>query len=129
MPQFSAKSLGKLKECHPLLQRLMNDVIKTVDFSVICGYRGKEDQELAYQSGHSKLRWPQSKHNSSPSLAVDIVPYPIDWENIASFHMLSDEVKDAWDRIPESERDGFELSWGGDWKKFRDYPHYELRKR
>lgn len=129
MPQFSAKSLGKLKECHPLLQRLMTDVIKTVDFSVICGYRGKEEQDLAYESGHSKLRWPQSKHNSSPSLAVDIVPYPIDWENIASFHMLSDEVKDAWDRIPESERDGFELSWGGDWKKFRDYPHYELRKR
>jgi peptidoglycan L-alanyl-D-glutamate endopeptidase CwlK len=129
MPQFSAKSLSKLKECHPLLQRLMTDVIKTVDFSVICGYRGKEEQDLAYESGHSKLRWPQSKHNSSPSLAVDIVPYPIDWENIASFHMLSDEVKDAWDRIPESERDGFELSWGGDWKKFRDYPHYELRKR
>ena len=129
MPQFSGRSLTKLKECHPLLQRLMTDAIQTVDFSVICGYRGKDEQELAYQSGHSKLRWPQSKHNSTPSLAVDVVPYPIDWDDIAAFHMLSDAVKESWSSIPEAERDGFELSWGGDWKKFRDYPHYELRKR
>lgn len=128
MPQFSGRSLTKLSECHPLLQKLMRDVIQSVDFSVICGYRNKQEQDIAYESGHSKLRWPQSKHNSNPSLAVDIVPYPIDWDNIAAFHMLSDEVKASWERLPEAEKRGWELSWGGDWKKFKDYPHWELRK-
>ena len=129
MAGFSAGSIVRLNECHPLLQRLMKSVIKSIDFSVICGYRGEKEQDEAYQSGHSKLRWPQSKHNSNPSMAVDIVPYPIDWNNLAAFHLLSDEVKHCWEQIPESERDGYELSWGGDWKGFKDYPHYELRKR
>ena len=129
MPHFSDKSDRNLNSCHHLLQRLMDSVIIDYDFSVICGHRGEKEQNDAYSKGNSKLKWPNSKHNSMPSLAVDIVPYPLDWKNISSFKALALQVKKVWDKIPEAEREGFDLSWGGDWKTFKDYPHYELRTK
>jgi len=129
VPHFSDKSDRNLNSCHHLLQRLMDSVIIDYDFSVICGHRGEKEQNEAHSMGNSKLKWPKSKHNSMPSLAVDIVPYPLDWKNISSFKALAVEVKKTWDKIPEAEREGFDLSWGGDWKTFKDYPHYELRKK
>lgn len=76
MPKFSAKSLSKLKTCHPLLQEICHELIKTYDFSVNCGHRGKAEQDKAVRDGASKAKWPTSRHNKTPSLAVDIYPYP-----------------------------------------------------
>ena len=129
MPHFSDKSDRNLNSCHHLLQRLMDSVIVDTDFSVICGHRGEKEQNEAYSTGNSKLKYPKSKHNSMPSMAVDIVPYPLDWKNIDSFKALAVEVKKVWDKIPTAEREGFDLSWGGDWKTFKDMPHYELRTK
>jgi len=129
MPQFSRRSFERLNECHPLLKRVMHSAIEVCDFSVICGYRGEEAQNEAYKNGHSRLQWPKSKHNKSPSEAVDIVPYPIDWDDIDRFRDLASVIKVHWDKIPIAEREGLELHWGGDWEKFKDFPHWELRKR
>lgn len=129
MPQFSKKSLQKLDTCHPLLKRVMLSAIASCDFSVICGHRGEQSQNEAYASGHSKLQWPKSKHNSLPSMAVDIVPYPIDWDDIDRFRDLASVIKVHWSQIPHAEREGLELHWGGDWKTLKDFPHFELRKK
>jgi peptidoglycan L-alanyl-D-glutamate endopeptidase CwlK len=99
-----------------------------MDFTVICGHRNKADQDKAYAAGHSKLKFPRSKHNSWPSLAVDVVPYPLDWKDIDAFKRLGVVIKQAWASMSEAERGGYTLSWGGDWTSFRDYPHWELRK-
>jgi peptidoglycan L-alanyl-D-glutamate endopeptidase CwlK len=107
----------------------MYEAIKVTDFSVICGFRGEKEQNEAYSSGHSKLKWPQSKHNKIPSEAVDIVPYPIDWNDERRFRDLGQVVKEIWDRLPPEKTEGYELSWGGDWKSFKDFPHFELRKK
>jgi len=127
MPHFSDKSYSNLETAHPLLQRLMDSCIIDYDFSVICGHRGEAAQNEAFSKGYSKLKYPKSKHNSMPSMAVDIVPYPLDWKNIDSFKALSVHIKGVWDKIPVAEREGYTLSWGGDWTSFRDYPHWELR--
>jgi peptidoglycan L-alanyl-D-glutamate endopeptidase CwlK len=127
MPRFSAKSLSKLDTCHPVLRRLFKSVIEETDFSVICGHRGEKEQNEAFSTGHSKLKWPKSKHNVSPSMAVDVVPYPIDWDDISRFKALADVVKKHWSDIPKAEKLGYELQWGGDWDGFKDYPHWELR--
>lgn len=127
MPRFSGRSLKRLDECHPLLRRLMLSVVEETDISIICGARGEAEQNKAYALGHSKLRWPQSKHNLSPSMAVDAVPFPIDWKDIDRFKELGQIVKQHWERIPAEERSGASLSWGGDWKTFKDYPHWELK--
>ena len=63
-----------------------------------------------------------------PSLAVDIVPYPLDWKDIASFKELAVLIKETWDELTVEEQGGYTLSWGGDWKNFLDLPHWELRK-
>lgn len=127
MPKFGEKSKAALATAHPLLQRLMNAAIADVDFSVLCGHRTEEEQNAAYAGGKSKLKWPRSKHNRVPSLAVDIVPYPVDWTNIQAFRALAVTIRGHWEEIPPRERAGWWLEWGGDWTSFKDYPHWELR--
>jgi len=120
MPSFGRRSKSRLGTCHNLLQEILEEAIKEYDFSVLCGHRGKEDQDAAFNSGNSKLKFPQSKHNKMPSLAVDIAPYPIDWNNIDRFKDLGKIIK----RIADEK--GIDLSWGGDWRSFKDYPHFQL---
>ena len=129
MPKFSQKSLDKLHDCHPLLQMVMLAAIKKTDFSVICGFRGEKEQNEAYSSGNSNLKWPQSKHNKKPSEAVDIVPYPVDWNDIKRFETLGQIVLQTWETdVAEEDRVGWELVWGKNFKGLVDYPHFELRR-
>jgi len=127
VPKFSGRSLKRLDECHPLLRRLMLSVVEQADCSIICGFRGEAEQNEAYALGMSKLKWPRSKHNISPSMAVDVVPFPIDWHDERRFRELGAVVKQHWERIPVEDRLGYSLSWGGDWNSFKDFPHFELR--
>ena len=121
MYKFSKRSLNNLKEADEQLQRLFKEVIKEIDCVVICGHRGKASQNKAYYSGHSKLKFPQSKHNKMPSMAVDVCPYPINWNDITSFKILGRVVKRKAKEL------GISISWGGDWRSFKDYPHYQLK--
>lgn len=120
MPTFSPRSTFKLATCHPLLQQIMNEAIDEIDFAVICGHRNQADQDKAYAEKKSRLRWPDSRHNSLPSKAVDLFPYPYDWNDIEAFKGLAVVIK----RI--AEKHGVWVTWGGDWK-MRDMPHFELR--
>jgi peptidoglycan L-alanyl-D-glutamate endopeptidase CwlK len=63
-------------------------VIKHFDCSVICGHRGQEEQDEAFHKVLSKHRFPESKHNKETSLAADVVPYPIDWDDTDRFYMF-----------------------------------------
>ena len=120
MPSFGKRSKSRLATTHSLLQEIMSEAIKEYDFSVLCGHRGKEDQNKAFDGGNSKLRFPKSKHNQMPSIAVDIAPYPIDWNDLDRFKAVGKIVK----RIAEEK--GIDITWGGDWHSFKDYPHFEL---
>lgn len=128
MPSFSKNSLKLLATCDEKLQTLMKEVIKDYDFTVICGTRGEADQDAAYKAGNSKLKFPNSKHNSNPSKAVDIAPYPIDWNNTQRFRDLAKVV------LEKAEELGIKIRYGGDWNmngkqddSFVDLPHFELR--
>tara|TARA_R110002012_G_scaffold213061_1_gene384144 strand:- start:158 stop:556 length:399 start_codon:yes stop_codon:yes gene_type:complete len=128
MPSFGPKSKSNLGEAHPDLQKLFKKVVETYDCAVIEGYRGQEEQNSAYHSGKSKLKYPKSKHNRQPSLAVDVVPYPVDWEDTKQFYHFAGFVQGI------AEEMGISLRWGGDWnsnrlfedQSFHDLPHYEL---
>jgi hypothetical protein len=129
MPSFGAESKRHLATLDPQLQRLMNEAIKHIDFSITCGYRGKEDQDKAYREGKSKVQWPNGKHNTNPSKAVDIAPYPIDWSDAEAFTYLAGIIKgiSLMMNIP--------IICGIDWDndgatndhKFKDRPHVQLR--
>ena len=120
MPQFGQRSKDNLSTAHPLLQRLFNFIILYYDCSVICGHRGQKAQDTAFNAGHSKLRYPHSQHNKVPSFAVDVVPYPLDWDDITEFERLGELVKVVATGL------NIPIIWGGDWNSLRDYPHYQL---
>jgi len=120
MPKFSRVSCEKLATCHPDIQQLMHEVIKSVDIIILCGHRGEAEQNAAFANHTSQLRWPQGKHNKTPSMAVDIAPYPLNWDDSKTFRALGEVVK----RIALSM--DIPIKWGGDWKSFKDLPHYEL---
>ncbi len=120
MPILSARSKHNLSQCHPDIQRVFAKVAETEPIEVICGHRNKADQDRAYQERRSKLRWPKSRHNSSPSQAVDVCPRPIDWADVAAFKRLAAHVKEIAGLM------GVPLDWGGDWDAFVDMPHWEM---
>jgi peptidoglycan L-alanyl-D-glutamate endopeptidase CwlK len=123
MPEFSKLSIKRLGTCHPDLQRLFKEVVKDIDCAVICGHRGEKEQNEAYARGHSKLKFPKSRHNTSPSEAVDVVPYPLDWKDIEAFKRLMRTVK------LKAKLLNISITCGGDWLSFKDYPHYELKTK
>ena len=128
MPSFCQKSLDNLESCHSDLQRLFNEVVKGFDCSVICGHRGEEEQNEAFKHNRSTKKFPDSKHNIKPSIAVDVVPYPIDWGNLKRFYLFIGYVRKT------AEIMGIKVRNGGDWdndtmlndQAFNDLPHWEL---
>ena len=121
MPRFSDISLKRLQTCHPDLQRVLRETIKHYDFAILCGFRDEEEQERCFHDGSSKLHWPASRHNSFPSRAVDVAPYPVDWDNTKEFFYLAGMM------IGIATGLGVGLTWGGSWKTFVDLPHLELK--
>lgn len=117
---FTEKSAKRLALAHPDLQRLMNAAREKIEFEILDSQRGKLKQEEAFNTGHSKAHFGQSAHNWSPALALDIIPIPLDWEDIDSFVALSKVI------LPLAKEMGIPISWGGHWQKLKDMPHYEL---
>lgn len=121
MPTFSKLSLERLSTCDERIQRLFNDVIQIVDCTIICGHRDQEAQDKAFHDGFSKLKWPNGPHNKFPSLAVDVMRYPIDWKDEEGNKAFAALVKERANAL------GIEIEWGGDWKSFLDPDHYEVK--
>jgi peptidoglycan L-alanyl-D-glutamate endopeptidase CwlK len=122
MPKFGKRSRERLHTLDPRLQDVLNEAIEEYDFSVLHGYRGMESQNNLYNMGFSKLRFPNSKHNSYPSRAVDIIPYPGGYNNPnAFFDRMATYV------LAAASRQGVRLVWGGHWENFPDYAHFELK--
>lgn len=128
MSSFSESSKQKLSECHPHLQRLFEEVIKHYDCTILCGHRSKDEQDQAFTLGTSKVTWPNSKHNKKPSLAVDVMPYPVNWkDNIRTYHFVG-FVLGVAKTLGIKVRSG--ADWDGDMdfkdQNFFDLPHWEL---
>ena len=120
MPSFSKRSQARLDSCDPRLVELFNAVIKHFDCTVLCGHRGPEEQGKAFTEGRSKARWGQSRHNSKPSMAADVVPYPIDWGNRERFFEFAGFVQGVAASMDIKTR------WGGHFEGFFDRPHFEI---
>tara|TARA_R110000851_G_scaffold124960_1_gene255566 strand:- start:590 stop:991 length:402 start_codon:yes stop_codon:yes gene_type:complete len=126
--KFGKTSQARLDTCHPILQELANEVIKHIDFTVVCGHRDEEGQNEAVANKASKVNFPNSKHNSLPSIAIDVAPYPIDWDDIKRFAFLVGIFKGV------AIAKGYKIRLGSDWdsdgditdQKFMDWPHIEL---
>ena len=128
MAKFGRRSRENLSTCHEDLQKVFNEVIKHVDCSILEGHRDERTQDRYYEEGKTKVRYPMGRHNSKPSRAVDVVPYPVDWDDRERFHLFGGFV------LGMARGMGITLRWGGDWNmnfevddiKFDDFPHFEV---
>ena len=131
MPKFGSASRERLKTCDKRLQKVFNEVIKHVDCSILEGNRSKERQNKLYDEGKTKVRYPKGRHNSNPSLAVDVARYPIDWDDRERHTLFAGFV------IGVARGMNISLRWGGDWNRnwdtqdnrFDDFPHFEIYEK
>ena len=72
--RYSSRSLQRLNTCDPDLVLLFTEVLADPecpsDITILEGHRGEARQDEMYRTGKSQLRWPRSKHNSTPSMAA-----------------------------------------------------------
>ena len=118
-------SMRQLDTCHPKLVRLAHEMDKRLskrrvfDFTVVCGHRGQLAQEQAFRDGNSEKHWPDSRHNTLPSTAMDLAPYPINWNDAEAFMFLAGYALAVANDI------NIEIDVGALWHK-RDRPHIQL---
>lgn len=93
--------------------------LTTQDFMVIEGIRNINRQRELVAAGKSKTM--NSRHLTGH--AVDLCPYPVDWEDPEKFVAISIAMKEAAKEL------GIKIEWGGDWKNGWDKPHFELSRK
>ena len=153
MAKFGNKSLKELSTCHIDIQLIFNTVVEYFDISIIEGTRTEETQHNHWQKGRElkgihldpKVRdnWEvvnesnivthkdgyekESRHQTFPSVAVDVVPYPSMWADkdeaiklIGIVNFVQDKLFDEW-KITHKLENGYEL-WGF------DHPHFQLQR-
>lgn len=124
--KLSKTSLERLGTIKPELQKVVRKAFETMPFDVMIleGIRTAERQKELVAKGASKTL--NSKHLTGS--AVDLVPYPVNWDDKSRFNIMSEHVLAAAKEL------GIKVRWGGDWdmdgdwkdERFYDGPHFEL---
>lgn len=136
MPIFGVKSLQQIDTLDGRLKSVCFAAIEHVDFSVLEGHRDLARQRQLFHEGKTKIDGvvQLSKHNYMPSIAMDLLPFPVVlhskniWLDQARFRYFAGIIMG----IAMSK--GIPLRWGGDWdgdlsaanQSFHDLPHFEL---
>ena len=117
---LGSRSLMRLEGVHPDLVRVVKKAaaLSDLDFTVLEGLRTVERQTQLVKQGASKTM--NSRHITGH--AVDLAPMiggKVSWD-WPLYHRLAKIVKSAAadEKVP--------LQWGGDWRAFKDGPHWEL---
>ena len=135
MPVLSERSHNILATCDSRLIRIMNKAIEgPLDFAVISGHRGEEEQNEYYRTGKSYNKYPFSEHNVYPSNAVDIGFWDrmlgtVDWGDEGAYQYMAGQIMYIGWQL------GIPLVWGGNWdgdddfdkdQSLYDYGHFHL---
>lgn len=134
------QSLSRLEGVHPDLVKVVKRAIQISDqdFMVLEGVRTPARQKELYAQGRTKpgpkvtwtLKSNHFKQADGCGHAVDLVPYPVDWNTASKFTAIAKAMLVAADDL------GVKLRWGGNWdgddrpgeKGETDGPHFELAK-
>ena len=149
--QLSQRSLDRLKGVDERLVKVVKRAIELspIDFMVLEGVRTKEQCMINYGNGRTasqcqakgvpvkyanpsaaKVTWLNnpfaSKHVSGK--AVDLVPYPVDWQDLKKFDAIAKAMLQAAKEL------GVPVRWGADWdgdgkpreRGESDSPHFEI---
>lgn len=118
--RFGVRSLLRLRGIHPDLRKVMDEAIKITaqDFTILEGKRTIERQRQLLKAGATRTL--RSRHLTGHAVDVGVLvkgqvrwDWPL-YENIAK------TIKMAAKRV------GVNIEWGGDWRTFKDGPHFQL---
>lgn len=117
---LGSRSLSRLKGVHPDLVLVVKRAIQLteVDFSVLEGLRTRTRQLELVRAGASQTM--NSRHLTGH--AVDLGAYvqgKVRWD-WPLYHKIAGAMKRAARELEVP------LEWGGDWKSFKDGPHFQL---
>ena len=120
MFKLSQKSLDRLSGVHPDLVAVVKRAIEIseVDFAVLEGVRSKARQEQLIKAGASQTM--RSRHLTGH--ALDLGAYvggSVRWD-WPLYGKIALAMKAAALELQIA------LEWGGDWKTFKDGPHFQL---
>lgn len=120
--KLSKRSLDNLKGVHPALVDVVVRAIQItdVDFSVTEGVRTEQRQRELLAAGASTTM--NSRHLTGH--AVDLAAWvgrELRWD-WPLYHKIAEAMKSAAAEL------GVSIKWGGDWKVFKDGPHFELSR-
>ena len=133
MFSLSKRSLDRLNGVDPRLVAVVKRAIEitTQDFMVLEGLRTPQRQAELYAQGRTApgpvVTWTmQSPHLEGR--AVDLVPYPVDWNTLSKFDAIAKAMFDA------AKEQGVSIRWGADWDRDgkprergeSDSPHFEI---
>lgn len=133
--RFSNRSKEKLKGLHPKLIEFAEELIKIspYDFCITQGVRTVEQQQKLYAQGRTApgrivTNCDGVKYKSNHQVKSDGLGYAFDiavlinnkitWET--KFYI---EIGKAAEKLMKE----YNVEWGGNWKSFKDYPHWELK--
>ena len=125
MPRFGKRSKERLKGVDRRLVSVLNELIKIMDVTIIEGLRSEQRQEKLLKAGSTKTKF--SKHIEGK--AVDLAPYPIDWNDRDRFHYMGGMIRGIAKQL------NIPVRWGGDWdgdgetkdNSFDDLVHVEIK--
>ena len=126
MPRFGKRSRERLKGVDARLVNVLNELIKIMDVTIIEGVRSAERQAELLEKGATKVKY--SRHMEGK--AVDLAPYPIDWNNRDGFYYMGGMIRGIAQQM------GLKVRFGGDWdsdgdtkdNSFDDLVHVEIRE-
>ncbi len=118
--KLSTRSLNRLDGVHRDLIAVVKRAIEIteIDFGVIEGVRTLSRQQELFNKGATTTM--NSRHLTGH--AVDLVAYvgrSVRWD-----WPLYDKIAKAMKRAAFEV--GVDIEWGGDWKSFKDGPHFQL---
>lgn len=130
---FGKRSLDNLATCHDNLQKIAHLALgySSVDFTITEGVRSAERQAALLKAGATTTL--NSYHLDSKDGVIDNKGMALDFYPIVNgkldvnapmsyFKTVADAFKKAAAEL------GFRITWGGDWKSFKDGPHIQLER-
>lgn len=139
MAGFGKRSLDNLRNVHPHLVHVLCEAVRTapVDFTITDGVRTLAQQQALYAKGRTTAG-PKvtnadgvrsvSNHQAKADgygYAVDLYPYvggAVDVNDRGgNLPRIAAHIKSVAAQL------GYRVEWGGDWKTFKDMPHFELK--
>lgn len=138
--KFGTRSLKSLKGIHPDLNKVLTKSIETspVDFTITDGLRTTAQQKALYAKGRTtsgsivtnadgvKNKSNHQAKSDGYGYAVDLYPYYNGSVQVNDDKTLINKIAPHIKKVAKEL--GIKIEWGGDWKSFKDYPHFELKK-